>query len=214
MKISVVSLLSTILCCSGSFTLSDAFVSNAGPSVVTPVAFRRSTACGPPSATTARTTTTSHNMVVDPSSFSISTTNFLISTIDSDIAKIPENEFAPVFMGGIAVMFGGVLSALIVGAILESRDSYASIVADSYAQGADDEEFWKGLNDEEKVRVEALLQKVRDSKNKSGEGSAPQNANALTEETPAAASSTDATPASSVQVPKKEEKELDMFSDY
>jgi hypothetical protein len=52
----------------------------------------------------------------------------LIATIDADIAKIPENEFAPVFMGGVVVMFGGVIASLIVGTILEKGDLYASVV--------------------------------------------------------------------------------------
>mmetsp|Transcript_16863 Transcript_16863/g.23444 ORF Transcript_16863/g.23444 Transcript_16863/m.23444 type:complete len:202 (+) Transcript_16863:148-753(+) len=201
MKISTVLLFAALLCCSGSSVVDGAFVTGGPP---TTASFSRS-ARGPSGAV--KPTGTSHNMLLDSSSSFAASTNLLISTIDSDIAKIPENEFAPVFMGGIAVMFGGVLSAVIVGAILESRDSYASIVADSYVQGAEDEEFWKGLSDEEKTKMEGLLQKVRDSK-KDSEGSVPQNANALTEDTAAAATT------SSIEVPMKEEKELDMFSDY
>ena len=62
-------------------------------------------------------------------------------------------------------MFGGVVSALIVGFILESTNSYANVVADSYAQGGEDEEFWKGLSEEEKRQAQELLQRVKDAQN-------------------------------------------------
>mmetsp|Transcript_20367 Transcript_20367/g.24473 ORF Transcript_20367/g.24473 Transcript_20367/m.24473 type:complete len:205 (+) Transcript_20367:160-774(+) len=204
MKISAVLSFAALLCCSSSSVVDGAFVTSSCPSTTTTTSFSRS-ARGPSHVVKP----IGHNMVVDPSSAFEASTNLLISTIDSDIANIPENEFTTVFAGGIAVMLGGVLSALIVGAILESRDSYASIVADSYAQGAEDEEFWKSLSDEEKTKMEGLLQKVRDSK-KGSEGTVPANANALVEDTTVAATSS----SSSIEVPKKEEKELDMFSDY
>jgi hypothetical protein len=108
---------------------------------------------------------TKRNLLADGSlADSIMASNMWISTIDSDIANIPQNEFAPVFMGGIIVMFGGVISALIVGYILESKNLYANVVADSYAQGADDEEFWKGLSDEEKKKTQALIDKLNAKK--------------------------------------------------
>ena len=75
-----------------------------------------------------------------------------ISTISADIDNIPDNEFGKIFAGGIVVMFGGVFSALIVGFLLESGNSYAGIVADSYAQGGD-EEFWESLSPEDQKKV-------------------------------------------------------------
>lgn len=90
--------------------------------------------------------------------------SFLVATIDADIANIPTNEFAPIFAGGIAVMFGGLFSALAVGFIIDKRDLYVNIVADSYAQGADDAEFWKGLSEEEKKKTQELLQRLKESK--------------------------------------------------
>jgi hypothetical protein len=127
----------------------------------------------------------------------------LISTIDSDIANIPTNEFAPIFMGGIIVMFGGVLSALIVGFILENGNLYANVVADSYAQTEEDEEFWKGLSDEEKKKAQAMIDKLNAKKTKQEGGvSTPQvtpvqMTDVVTQEDDA-----------------KETVELDMFSDY
>jgi hypothetical protein len=137
---------------------------------------------------------------------SIMASNMWLSTIDADIANIPTNEFAPVFFGGITVMFGGVLSALIVGYILDSKDLYASVVADSYAQGADDEEFWKGLSDEEKKKTQALIDKL--NAKKASEGGAPAKIEASTEIVPA----TDDSFYESVL--EKTAPELDMFSDY
>merc|ERR1711862_720153 len=68
-------------------------------------------------------------------------------------------------MGGIMVMGGGVLSALIVGFILESRGLYANVVADSYAQaGDDDKEFWDRLSDEEAAKARELIAKLKESK--------------------------------------------------
>lgn len=137
---------------------------------------------------------------------SIMASNMWISTIDSDIANIPQNEFAPVFMGGIIVMFGGVISALIVGYILESKNLYANVVADSYAQGADDEEFWKGLSDEEKKKTQALIDKLKAKK--ASENGVPVQIEASAK----AVSTVDDSFLESVQ--EKNVPELDMFSDY
>lgn len=137
---------------------------------------------------------------------SIMASNMWISTIDSDIANIPQNEFAPVFMGGIIVMFGGVISALIVGYILESKNLYANVVADSYAQGSDDEEFWKGLSDEEKKKTQALIDKLKAKK--ASENGVPVQIEASAK----AVSTVDDSFLESVQ--EKNVPELDMFSDY
>lgn len=87
----------------------------------------------------------------------------LVATIDADVASLSENEFKPVFMGGLVVMFGGLISALIVGLIVDSRNLYASLVADSYAQSGDDEEFWKGLSEEEKNKAKDVLRKFKEA---------------------------------------------------
>ncbi|GAX25569.1 hypothetical protein FisN_28Hh038 [Fistulifera solaris] len=91
------------------------------------------------------------------------------------------NEFAPVFMGGIAVMFGGLLSAIFVGLIVDSKDLSAQIVAESYSQGQDDEEFWKGLSAEEKTKAQEILRRVRESK---GEKMTPELTMEAAETTP------------------------------
>jgi hypothetical protein len=110
-------------------------------------------------------------------------------------------------------MFGGLISALIVGFILENGDLYAKVAAESYIQDADDEEFWKGLSEEEKKKTQDVLQKLKTGKG--GGGSTIETtavaAVATTEETHAsstvthAAKPADFTPSA---------KPMDMFSDY
>jgi hypothetical protein len=141
--------------------------------------------------------------------------SMIVATIDSDIANIPTNEFAPVFAGGVAVMFGGLLSALIVGFIIDKRNLYANLVADSYAQGEDDEDFWKGLNEEEKRKTQELLQRVRESKlrgsNQSEEQTVPSTST-LSVETQA--KSAEITRSTIETAPSAEMSEIEMFSDY
>ena len=122
-------------------------------------------------------------------------------------------------------MLGGVFSALVVGFILERGDLYANVVADSYAQGTQDEEFWKGLSEEEKKKAEEMLQRIRDKKHAaaSGEGADAKNV------TPTVVvSKSEATPSQQPPLPTKvlatepskepslssPSKEVDMFSDY
>ena len=145
--------------------------------------------------------------------------NFLLATVDADIAKLSDNEFAPIFAGGIAVMFGGVASALIVGAILESGNSYANVIADSYAQSEDDEDFWKGLSDEEAAKTRELLQRLKDSKE--GKSSSDSSSPSVTATPVAAATSVSesqhsdvTTKADSSTAETAEKSSSDMFSDY
>ena len=61
-------------------------------------------------------------------------------------------------------MLGGLVSALIVGAILERGNLYANVVAESYAQGAEDEAFWQGLSEEETKKAKEMLEKIKAAK--------------------------------------------------
>ena len=147
--------------------------------------------------------------------------NIMLATVDSDIAKLSDNEFAPVFMGGIAVMFGGLLSALFVGFIVNSKDLSASLVADSYAQSEDDEEFWKGLSEEEKNKAQALLKRVKEAK-----GDASASATSGIAEEPAAQQAEEiSNPEALVESSKRDKipvpsptklsgKNVGMFDDY
>ena len=177
------------------------------------------------------TTTTSSSSLLS-SLTSHWSSSLCLSTIDSDIAQIPENEFAPIFAGGIVVMFGGLISALIVGFILEQNDLYASVIADSYAQGdgatAEELQFWKGLSEEETKKTQQLLEKMRQQKQEQ------QQPDPLSLESTVAASTTSTTTTTTspvkesppvettiqdaaVDATKQESssnKQTDMFSDY
>jgi hypothetical protein len=143
-----------------------------------------------------------HNMMNLPDSiYSASTT---LATIDMDIAKLSDNEFAPIFFGGILVMFGGVMSALIVGFILEKGDLYASVVADSYVQSSDDEEFWKGLSEEERKKAQALIRKVKSN----------NNGEVFVEDEIVPHAPEMVFPSVAASAPTQPKKEKDMFSDY
>merc|ERR1719223_1560285 len=98
---------------------------------------------------------------------SMSSASTYISTVSADIDSISDDNFGLVFAGGIAVMFGGVLSTMIVGFLLESGNSYASVVADSYAQGGD-EAFWESLSPEDQEKTKEMLAKLKKSKEGGG----------------------------------------------
>jgi len=149
---------------------------------------------------TPMSTCTSRDMLpIDDLSTSLSSASIYLSTIDADIAKISNEDFAAVFTGGIVVMFGGVFSALIVGFLLENGNSYASVVADSYAQGGD-EKFWESLSPEDAEKTRELMGKLRKSK----EGNTVNGReDGVTSEIPKAA------PALAVS-----NEEISIFSDY
>jgi hypothetical protein len=61
-------------------------------------------------------------------------------------------------------MSGGLLSALVVGAILEKGDLYAKLASESYIRNAEDEEFLKNMSEDEKKKAQAMLSKIKNSK--------------------------------------------------
>lgn len=123
---------------------------------------------------------------------SLLSSNTLIATIDSDIASISDDEFRTVFLGGIVVMFGGLISTFIVGTILKTTNGYGRVIADSYPE-ADTEDFINGLPEEEREEARELLRKIREQKY---EGKKDGGAKVVQE------------------VPVKKESEKDVFSDY
>lgn len=104
-------------------------------------------------------------------------------------------------------MIGGVLSTVIVGFLLESGNSYASVVADSYAQGGD-EEFWESLSPEDQVKTRELMEKLRQSKegNKGNANKDEITGATTTAPKPAADSAPETT--------GEKKEEVSMFSDY
>lgn len=134
-----------------------------------------------------------------------------ISTIDSDIASIPNDQFGLVFAGGIMVMFGGVLSAVIVGFLLEKGDLYASLAAESYLQSAEDEEFWKGLSQEEQGKARELMEKIKGSPTGASLPAKPAESAGVVS---SLSSSSTLSEASSKSKTAGNSQPTDMFSDY
>lgn len=69
-----------------------------------------------------------------PDDHVLSSASTFLSTIDSDIANIPDDEFGKVFAGGIFIIFGSILSTVFVGYLVESSNGYADLVAETYAE--------------------------------------------------------------------------------
>lgn len=107
------------------------------------------------------------------------------------------------------VMAGGVISAVIVGFLLEKGDLYASIAAESYLQSAEDEEFWKGLSDEEQSKAREMMDKIKATKNGSSLPEVTTNSGLET-----TATTTTQTQTASPSKPKGASKPMDIFSDY
>ena len=149
--------------------------------------------------------------------------SLILSTIDADIANIPTNEFQTVFLGGLGVMAGGLISAIAVGAILEGTNGYAAVVAESYDLEAD-EEFWKGLSEEEARKAREMLQKVKQQRGDNTEQTNTETtptiaATTTTTTTTTTAAKEESKPAAAATTtasatPATEDKAVDMFSDY
>ena len=106
-------------------------------------------------------------------------------------------------------MVGGVLSALVVGFILDKGDLYANVAAESYLQLSDDEEFWKGLSDEERQKAQAVVNKIKESKGQA----TTQEAVPVTAAVATESSSPSPTPTTE-STPVADASKADMFSDY
>lgn len=114
-------------------------------------------------------------------------------------------------------MFGSLVSAMIVGAILEKGDLYAKLAAESYIQSEDDPEFWKNLSEDEKEKAKIMLSKIKEAK----EGGI-QDQTELKEAVMSAIEANDTTAATAAALspkPKAKVQEAakasdDMFSDY
>ena len=116
-------------------------------------------------------------------------------------------------------MFGGVLSALIVGFILDRKNLYAEVIADSYAQASDDPEFWKGLSEEQRKKAEEMFQRAREvngdfTKLKVENLKESSNNSEETTSKPAAATAASTTKKSDNVSTTKKSDDIDMFSDY
>jgi hypothetical protein len=160
------------------------------------------------------------SLIMNEPSLAIYHSSHLISTISADIDNIPQDDFGTVFAGGIAVMIGGVLSTLFVGFLLERGNSYASVVAESYAQGGD-EEFWKSLSPEDQEKAREMLDKLRQSKENKKNGVGVGVGEKDLSWTSSAVGGDDVMTGASGEERKRDEKDkgkkeaaVSMFSDY
>lgn len=98
-------------------------------------------------------------------SHSLEHASTLISTIDSDIASIPDDQFRKVFAGGGLIMVGSVLSTIFVGFLVESGGGgYADLVAETYAEQDFDSLDSMGMSAEQKKETEEMLRSFREKK--------------------------------------------------
>ena len=142
----------------------------------------------------------------------LSSASTYLSTIDSDIASIPDDEFRKVFAGGGLIMFGSILSVVFVGFLIESSGSYADLVAETYVdQNLDgkEETFLDslGMSSEKRAETEEMIRAFREKKmRKAGtwtdEDEKKKQEIILSRESSSSSSSSG------------EKEEADMFNDY
>jgi len=137
-----------------------------------------------------------------PDDHALTSASSFLSTIDSDIASIPDDEFRKVFAGGGAIMLGSILSTVFVGFMIESTGAYADLVAETYAEQDLDEgkeSFLDslGLDAGQKAETEEMVRAFREKK--------MRKAGTWTEK--------DEEDKQQLTEAKTEEK-VDMFSDY
>ena len=62
-------------------------------------------------------------------------------------------------------MVGGLISTTLLGTIIEKKDLYANLAAESYIDMADDPAFWKkmteGMSPEEQEKAKELMAKIK-----------------------------------------------------
>jgi len=137
--------------------------------------------------------------------------SLLIATIDSDIAKLSDNEFAPIFLGGIGVMLGGLVSAIVVGTMVDKGNLSVQLVADLY----DDAELWKGLSEEEKMKAQKMLQEMQEGESGGAVTSLPAvAADSETIDSPSPVATTPAATSPASPTPVTGSSKKDMFDDY
>ena len=120
-------------------------------------------------------------------------------------------------------MIGSVISAMMVGFMLEKGDLYASVAAESYLQSGDDEAFWKTLSDEEQVKAREILDKIKSSSSKKetrGESTTTTgstttgSSRVVVDSNVAVGASSMSEPLARAAAPVQASKPADMFSDY
>ena len=142
---------------------------------------------------------------IDTAAHALTTASTFLSTIDSDIASIPDDQFRTVFAGGGLIMLGSILSTVFVGFLIEKTNSYADLVAETYAGQDEDKSFLESLSFEQRKEAEEMVLDFREKKAKKA-GTWTEEDERLKHER--------LKMKEEGAVGEKEEKEKDMFSDY
>merc|ERR1719343_462637 len=118
-----------------------------------------------------------------------------------------------------AVMIGGLVSTTLLGTIIEKKDLYANLAAESYIDLADDPNFWKqmteGMSPEEQEKAKELMTKIKAQR--AGEAvEQPLSVSSVTSETITSIETESSSSASPLETAKDETAKTsnDMFSDY
>jgi len=107
-----------------------------------------------------------------PDEHALTSASSFISTIDADIANIPDNEFGKVFAGAGFIMLGSILSTVFVGFLIESTNGYADLVAETYVErelGEDGKESFLDslkMSSDQKAETEEMVRAYREKKKK------------------------------------------------
>lgn len=120
-------------------------------------------------------------------------------------------------------MIGGLISTTILGKIIEGKDLYANLAAESYMDMADDPAFWKqmteGMSPEEKEKAKVLMEKIKAKR--AGEeqlamASEGAETSSSTEAEASSSPSLESTASAPTETPKDQTAKAsnDMFSDY
>ena len=116
-------------------------------------------------------------------------------------------------------MIGGLISTTLLGTIIEKKDLYANLAAESYIEMADDPSFWKqmteGMSPEEQEKAKELMAKIKAQREGEQQGQQPQAM--ASQGIEARSSSTELEEKSSpapVEADDTAKASNDMFSDY
>jgi hypothetical protein len=128
-------------------------------------------------------------------------------------------------------MVGGVISTTLLGTIIEKKDLYANLAAESYIDMAEDPAFWKqmtdGMSPDEQEKAKELMKKIKEKRageagasgeqslsplSMSSEGAETSSSSIETE--PAAASSSSSSAPLETAKDETAKASNDMFSDY
>jgi hypothetical protein len=122
-------------------------------------------------------------------------------------------------------MVGGLISTTLLGTIIEKKDLYANLAAESYIDMAEDPAFWKkmtdGMSPEEQVKAKELMKKIKEKREReAGGGPSLSPLSISSEGAERSSSSIDEEPTTASSAPLETAKDdtakasNDMFSDY